>query len=62
MKHVSTGDRNVYDRCIFHVIDHWGRPLLILRLGVSPNVGVIDAYATLRLGGTLHTVRASDAA
>jgi hypothetical protein len=61
MKHVATGDRNAYDRCIFHVLDHRGRALLILGLGVYPNVGVIDAYATLRVGDTLHAVRASDA-
>ncbi|MDQ0954028.1 hypothetical protein QFZ24_007951 [Streptomyces phaeochromogenes] len=61
MKHVATGDRNAYDRCIFQVFDHQGRALLILGLGVYPNVGVIDAYATLRVGDTLHAVRASDA-
>ncbi|MFF7750658.1 hypothetical protein ACFZCP_15660 [Streptomyces sp. NPDC007971] len=61
MKHVATGDRNAYDRCIFHVLDHSGRALLILGLGVYPNLGVIDAYATLRIGDTLHAVRASDA-
>ncbi|MEV0218962.1 hypothetical protein [Streptomyces sp. NPDC050704] len=61
MKHVATGDRNAYDRCIFHVFDHQGRALLILGLGVYPNVGVIDAFATVRLGDTLHAVRASDA-
>lgn len=61
MKHVATGDRNAYDRCIFHVFDHQGRALLIVGLGVYPNVGVIDAYATLRTGDRLHAVRASDA-
>ncbi|MFJ9137280.1 hypothetical protein ACIRRT_29880 [Streptomyces sp. NPDC102256] len=61
MKHVAGGDRNAYDRCIFHVLDHAGRALLILGLGVYPNVGVIDAYATLRLGDRLHAVRVSDA-
>ncbi|MFI6442351.1 hypothetical protein [Streptomyces sp. NPDC050759] len=61
MKYVATGDRNAYDRCIFHVLDHDGRALLILGIGVYPNLGVIDAYATLRLGDTLHAVRASDA-
>ncbi|MFF2999996.1 hypothetical protein ACFVTC_36425 [Streptomyces sp. NPDC057950] len=61
MKHVATGDRNAYDRCIFHVFDHQGRALLILGLGVYPNLGVIDAYATLRRGDLLHAVRASDA-
>lgn len=61
MKHVATGDRNAYDRCIFHVFDHQGRALLILGLGVYPNLGVTDAYATLRRGDRLHAVRASDA-
>ncbi|WP_329114234.1 hypothetical protein [Streptomyces sp. NBC_01465] len=61
MKHVATGDRNAYDRCIFHVFDHEGRALLIVGLGVYPNTGVIDAYATLRRGDQLLAVRASDA-
>ncbi|WP_274912019.1 hypothetical protein [Streptomyces sp. WZ-12] len=61
MRQVATGDRNAYDRCIFHVLDHTGRALLIAGLGVYPNTGVIDAYATLRLGDQLHAVRASDA-
>ncbi|CAM5364182.1 hypothetical protein SAVIM338S_01420 [Streptomyces avidinii] len=61
MKHLVTGDRNAYDRCIFHVFDHAGRAVLILGLGVYPNAGVIDAYATLRVGDELLAVRASDA-
>ncbi|MFE1954788.1 hypothetical protein ACFW9D_30455 [Streptomyces sp. NPDC059524] len=61
MKHVATSDRNAYDRCIFHLVDPTGEFLLILGLGVYPNLGVIDAYATLRVGDTLHAVRASDA-
>ncbi|MGI5373937.1 hypothetical protein ACQEV2_06725 [Streptomyces sp. CA-251387] len=61
MKYVATSDRNAYDRCIFHVLDHQGRALLILGLGIYPNVGVIDAYATLRTRDTLYAVRASDA-
>ncbi|QNS07407.1 hypothetical protein [Streptomyces xanthii] len=61
MKHVATSDRNAYDRCIFHLVDPTGEFLLILGLGVYPNLGVVDAYATLRVGDTLHAVRASDA-
>nr|WSX52909.1 hypothetical protein OG409_30675 [Streptomyces sp. NBC_00974] len=61
MKHLVTGDRNAYDRCIFHVFDHAGRAVLIVGLGVYPNAGVIDAYATLRVGDELLAVRASDA-
>ncbi|MFK0254871.1 hypothetical protein [Streptomyces sp. NPDC090445] len=34
MKRVVTGDRNAYDRCIFHVFDHAGRAVLIAGLGV----------------------------
>ncbi|WP_063760714.1 hypothetical protein [Streptomyces aureocirculatus] len=56
MRHVATGDRNAYDRCIFQLFDHRGRALLILGLGDCPNTGVIDAYATLRTGDTLHAV------
>lgn len=61
MRYVATSDRNAYDRGIFQLMDHTGRALLILGLGVYPNAGVIDAYATLRVGDTLHAVRASDA-
>ncbi|OEJ31082.1 hypothetical protein [Streptomyces subrutilus] len=61
MKHLVSGDRNAYDRCIFHVFDHTGRAVLVLGLGVYPNAGVIDAYATLRVGDELLAVRASDA-
>ncbi|MFJ9942616.1 hypothetical protein [Streptomyces erythrochromogenes] len=61
MKHLVSGDRNAYDRCIFHVFDHAGRAVLILGLGVYPNAGVIDAYATLRIGDELLAARASDA-
>ncbi|MEU9010322.1 hypothetical protein AB0D12_11150 [Streptomyces sp. NPDC048479] len=61
MKHLVTGDRNAYDRCIFQVFDHQGRALLMAGLGVYPNTGVIDAYATLRLDDRIHAVRASDA-
>ncbi|MER5889887.1 hypothetical protein ABT160_39185 [Streptomyces sp. NPDC001941] len=61
MKHHVSGDRNAYDRCIFQVFDHAGRTLLIAGLGVYPNLGVIDAYATVRSGDRIHAVRASDA-
>ncbi|MFD5189582.1 hypothetical protein ACFWMU_15780 [Streptomyces sp. NPDC058357] len=61
MRHIATSDRNAYDRCIFHVFDHTGSALLVLGLGVYPNTGVIDAFATLRLGDELLAVRSSDA-
>jgi len=61
MRHVVTSDRNAYDRSIFHVFDHTGAAILVTGLGVYPNVGVIDAYATVRRGDTTTAVRASDA-
>lgn len=61
MRYVATSDRNVYDRCIFQAHDRTGDVFLITGLGVYPNVGVIDAYATVRRGDLQHTVRASDA-
>ncbi|MEU6510232.1 hypothetical protein [Streptomyces sp. NPDC046942] len=47
------------DHCIVQVFDHAGRALFILGLGVYPNLGMTDAYATLRNGDTLHSVRAA---
>ncbi|MFD6366580.1 hypothetical protein ACFWGM_05740, partial [Streptomyces roseolus] len=61
MKHHVSGDRNAYDRCVFHVFDHAGRALLVAGLGVYPDTGVVDACATPRTGDRLHAVRASDA-
>jgi hypothetical protein len=61
MARVATSDRNFYDRCIFHAHDRTGDVLLITGLGVYPNLGVIDAYATVRRGDRQVTVRASDA-
>ena len=61
MAHVATSDRNAYDRCILHVIDPSGDALLLTGLGVYPNLGVVDGYASLRRGDRQVTVRASDA-
>src|SRR5688500_18822678 len=61
MRYVATGDRNFYDRCIYQAHDRTGDVLLITGLGVYPNLGVIDAYATVRRGDRQVTVRASDA-
>ncbi|MDQ3147261.1 MAG: hypothetical protein M3R01_10100 [Actinomycetota bacterium] len=61
MRYVATGDRNAYDRCIFQAHDRTGEVFLITGLGVYPNLGVIDAYATVRRGDRQVAVRASDA-
>jgi hypothetical protein len=61
MRYVATSDRNAYDRCIFQAHDRTGDVFLITGLGVYPNLGVIDAYATVRRGDRQVVVRASDA-
>jgi hypothetical protein len=61
MRHVGTSDRNFYDRCYFNAHDRSGDIFLITGLGVYPNLGVIDAYATVRRGDRQWAVRFSDA-
>jgi hypothetical protein len=57
----GSSDRNFYDRCYFNAHDRTGDVFLITGLGVYPNLGVIDAYATVRHGDDQVTVRCSDA-
>lgn len=59
--HVGTTDRGFYDRCYFNAHDRTGDMFLVTGLGVYPNLGVIDAYATVRQGDRQHAVRFSDA-
>jgi hypothetical protein len=57
---VVTSDRNFYDRYYFnaHTLD--GRAFLVVALGLYPNIGVIDAFATIVIDGkTQYAVRAS---
>jgi hypothetical protein len=61
MRYVTTSDRNAYDRCYFNAHDRTGDLFLITGLGTYPNLGVIDAYATLRKGDQQHAVRMSTA-
>ena len=61
MRHMATSDRNAYDRCYLNAHDRTGEVFLVTGLGVYPNLGVIDAYATVARGGRQHTVRFSDA-
>ncbi len=56
-----SGDRGVYDRCYFNAHDRTGNVLLITGLGVYPNLGVIDAYASVGQGPRVVSVHASDA-
>jgi hypothetical protein len=61
MAHPATSDRHFYDRSYFNAHDRTGEIFLISGLGVYPNLGVIDAYATVRTGDSQWAVRFSDA-
>ena len=61
MRYTGTSDRNFYDRCIYQGIDREGDTFFITGLGVYPNLGVIDAFATVRRGDRQWAVRASGA-
>jgi hypothetical protein len=61
MRYPGTSDRNFYDRCIYQGIDREGDTFFITGLGVYPNLGVIDAFATVRRGNRQWAVRASGA-
>lgn len=61
MRHAGSSDRNFYDRCYFNAHDRSGRIFLITGLGVYPNLGVVDAYATVRRDDRQWAVRCSDA-
>lgn len=59
MRYVATSDRHFYDRCIYQGVDHDADAYFITGMGVYPNLGIIDAYATIRRGDTQWAVRAS---
>ena len=61
MTHTATSDRNFYDRCYFNAHDRSGDVFLVTGLGVYPNLGVRDAFATVRRGDEQWAVRVSDA-
>ncbi len=58
---VGTSDRNFYDRSYFNGHDRTGEIFFIAGFGAYPNLGVKDAYLTVRIGDASYTVRASDA-
>jgi hypothetical protein len=61
MSRVATSDRNFYDRCYLNLHGPDGEVFLVTGLGVYPNLGVIDAYATARRGDQQWTVQFSGA-
>ncbi|WP_067827437.1 hypothetical protein [Nocardia inohanensis] len=58
---VVHSDKNFYDRSYFNAIDTTGELMLITGFGVYPNLGVTDAFATVRRGDTQRAVHFSDA-
>ncbi|HVA74401.1 MAG TPA: hypothetical protein VNF71_07525 [Acidimicrobiales bacterium] len=61
MREVGSSDRNFYDRCYFNATNRTSDVFLVTGLGVYPNLGVTDAYATVRAAEKQWTVRMSDA-
>ncbi|MGZ4675998.1 MAG: hypothetical protein ACXVJX_13880 [Acidimicrobiia bacterium] len=61
LAYMDTSDRNAYDRCYLNAHDRTGEIFLVTGLGLYPNLGVIDAYATVRRGDRQYTIRTSDA-
>jgi hypothetical protein len=61
LRYMDTSDRNAYDRCYLNAHDRTGDIFLITGLGVYPNLGVIDAFASVGRGDRIVTVRACDA-
>jgi len=61
MEYVGTSDRNFYDRWYSNAHDRTGEIFLITGLGVYANVGVIDAFVTIKRGERVTSLRLSDA-
>jgi len=59
MRHVGTSDRNFYDRYYFNCHPCGPDLFLATGLGQYPNLGVVDAFAVVVMGGRHHVVRAS---
>jgi hypothetical protein len=61
LQHVGSTDRNFYDRCYFNAHRRDDSLFFVSGYGVYPNLGVTDAYATVRMGDRQWSVRFSDA-
>jgi hypothetical protein len=61
LRYVGSSDRNFYDRAYFNAHDRTGDLFFVSGVGVYPNLGTTDAYATVRRGDRQWTVRCSDA-
>jgi hypothetical protein len=56
---VSQADPNFYDRYYFNLHSSTDDLFLVTGLGQYPNLGITDAFASVSIGDTQHTVRAS---
>jgi hypothetical protein len=61
MDRAASSDRNFYDRCYLNAHDNAGEVFLIAGLGTYPNLGVRDAFATVRVKDHQFSLRLSDA-
>jgi len=61
LRHAFTSDRNAYDRCYFNIGNRTDELFMVMGLGVYPNLGVIDGFASARVGDRQISVRASNA-
>lgn len=57
----DTTDRNFYDRCYFNAIAPAGDVMVVAGAGVYPQLGVQDAFLTVRRGAVQHAARFSAA-
>lgn len=60
MERVATTDRNAYDRCYVNAHDRSGDLFVVTGMGVYPNLGVVDAFLTVKIGDRQTTLRLSD--
>src|SRR5438270_13765852 len=61
LQFVGTSDRNFYDRSYLNAHDRTGDVFLITGFGVYPNLGVKDAYVTVKRGNRQYAVHFSGA-
>lgn len=61
MARVASSDRNFYDRSYLNAHDRTGEIFFVTGMGCYPNLGVKDAFATLRRGDRQLSLRLSDA-
>jgi hypothetical protein len=59
IRHVATSDRNFYDRYYFNMHGSTDELFAIFGFGQYPNLGVQDAFLTVRKGEDHYVVRAS---